>query len=98
MPARTNRFGVIRPGARSESGIIMGSAWQDLPKRKIGIHTLNRGEAIISTIGILVPAGSRILRYECSAMPLSTELKEEIQAKEPQPVSDGLKSSLKKAA
>jgi hypothetical protein len=74
----------------------MGSVWQDVSKREIGVHTLDRGEAIISTIGIPFPAGTRISRYKGSATPFSTELKKEIQAGDPQPVSNGRKPSFKK--
>lgn len=93
MPARTNTFVVIRPGGRSEWGIIMGSAWQDLSKTENRDPHPRPGETILITIGIPFPAGTRIPRYEGPATPLSAELKKKIQAGDPQPVSEGRKPS-----
>ncbi len=49
---------------RGDRDIIMGSAKQDLSKMEIEIQTLDRGEAIISTIGIPFPVSTRIHRFE----------------------------------
>ncbi|MDO8871775.1 MAG: hypothetical protein Q7V05_03470 [Methanoregula sp.] len=47
---------------RGDRDIIIGSAKQDLSKMEIGIRMLDRGEAIISTIGIPFPVSTRIHR------------------------------------
>ncbi len=57
VPARINTFVIIGPG---DCDIIMGSARQDLSKMETGIRTFDRGEAIISTIGIPFPVSTRI--------------------------------------
>jgi hypothetical protein len=51
-------------GDRGDREIIMGSAKQDLSKMEIEIQTLDRGEAIISTIGIPFPVSTRIHKFE----------------------------------
>ena len=43
---------------------IMGSAKQDLSKMEIGIQTFDRGEALISIIGIPFSVSTRIHRFE----------------------------------
>jgi hypothetical protein len=62
--AQINTFVVMGLGDRGDREIIMGSAKQDLSKMEIEIQTLDRGEAIISTIGIPFPVSTRIHRYE----------------------------------
>jgi uncharacterized protein len=62
--AQINTFVVMGLGDRGDREIIMGSAKQDLSKMEIEIQTLDRGDAIISTIGIPFPVSTRIHRYE----------------------------------
>ena len=62
--AQVNTFVVMGLGDRGDREIIMGSAKQDLSKMEIEIQTLDRGEAIISTIGIPFPVSTRIHYYE----------------------------------
>jgi uncharacterized protein len=62
--AQINTFVVMGLGDKGDREIIMGSAKQDLSKMEIEIQTLDRGEAIISTIGIPFPVSTRIHRYE----------------------------------
>ncbi len=62
--AQINTFVVMGLGDRGDRDIIMGSAKQDLSKMEIEIQTLDRGEAIISTIGIPFPVSTRIHKYE----------------------------------
>lgn len=62
--AQINTFVVMGLGDRGDREIIMGSAKQDLSKMEIEIQTLDRGEAIISTIGIPFPVSTRIHRFE----------------------------------
>ena len=62
--AQINTFVVMALGDRGDRDIIMGSAKQDLSKMEIEIQTLDRGEAIISTIGIPFPVSTRIHKFE----------------------------------
>jgi DNA helicase HerA-like ATPase len=62
--AQVNTFVVMGLGDRGDREIIMGSAKQDLSKMEIEIQTLDRGEAIISTIGIPFPVSTRIHLFE----------------------------------
>ncbi|HOT03485.1 MAG TPA: ATP-binding protein [Methanolinea sp.] len=62
--AQINTFVVMGLGDRGDRDIIMGSAKQDLSKMEIEIQTLDRGDAIISTIGIPFPVSTRIHRFE----------------------------------
>jgi len=62
--AQINTFVVMALGDRGDREIIMGSAKQDLSKMEIEIQTLDRGEAIISTIGIPFPVSTRIHKFE----------------------------------
>jgi uncharacterized protein len=80
--AQINTFVVMGLGDRGDREIIMGSAKQDLSKMEIEIQTLDRGEAIISTIGIPFPVSTRIHRYEDYILGLNREKKSSI--------SDGL--------
>ena len=82
--AQINTFVVMGLGDRGDREIIMGSAKQDLSKMEIEIQTLDRGEAIISTIGIPFPVSTRIHRYEDYIAGLNTEKKKAI--------GDGLES------
>ena len=80
--AQINTFVVMGLGDRGDRDIIMGSAKQDLSKMEIEIQTLDRGEAIISTIGIPFPVSTRIHRFE----DYITELNREKRPK----ITDGL--------
>jgi uncharacterized protein len=82
--AQVNTFVVMGLGDRGDREIIMGSAKQDLSKMEIEIQTLDRGEAIISTIGIPFPVSTRIHRYEDYIAGLNKEKKTSI--------SDGLEA------
>jgi len=83
--AQINTFVVMGLGDRGDREIIMGSAKQDLSKMEIEIQTLDRGEAIISTIGIPFPVSTRIHRYEDYIATLNAESKKNIR--------EGLKSN-----
>jgi hypothetical protein len=82
--AQINTFVVMGLGDKGDREIIMGSAKQDLSKMEIEIQTLDRGEAIISTIGIPFPVSTRIHRFEDYISELNREKKQDIR--------DGLKS------
>jgi DNA helicase HerA-like ATPase len=77
--AQINTFVVMGLGDRGDREIIMGSAKQDLSKMEIEIQTLDRGEAIISTIGIPFPVSTRIHRYEDYIAMLNAEKKRDIR-------------------
>lgn len=77
--AQINTFVVMGLGDRGDREIIMGSAKQDLSKMEIEIQTLDRGEAIISTIGIPFPVSTRIHRYEDYIAILNAEKKRDIR-------------------
>jgi len=77
--AQINTFVVMGLGDRGDREIIMGSAKQDLSKMEIEIQTLDRGEAIISTIGIPFPVSTRIHRYEDYIAGLNSEKKHDIR-------------------
>jgi len=77
--AQINTFVVMGLGDRGDREIIMGSAKQDLSKMEIEIQTLDRGEAIISTIGIPFPVSTRIHRYEDYIAMLNAEKKKDIR-------------------
>jgi hypothetical protein len=82
--AQINTFVVMGLGDRGDREILMSSAKQDLSKMEIEIQTLDRGEAIISTIGIPFPVSTRIHRYEDYIAALNREKKTS--------VSDGLQA------
>jgi DNA helicase HerA-like ATPase len=77
--AQINTFVVMGLGDRGDREIIMGSAKQDLSRMEIEIQTLDRGEAIISTIGIPFPVSTRIHRYEDYIATLNREKKKDIR-------------------
>ncbi|MGA2121492.1 MAG: ATP-binding protein [Methanoregula sp.] len=77
--AQINTFIVMGLGDRGDREILMGSAKQDLSKMEIEIQTLDRGEAIISTIGIPFPVSTRIHRYEDYIAGLNKEKKPSIR-------------------
>ena len=76
--AQINTFVVMGLGDRGDRDIIMGSAKQDLSKMEIEIQTLDRGEAIISTIGIPFPVSTRIHKFEDYITELNKEKKHKI--------------------
>jgi len=76
--AQINTFVVMGLGDKGDREIIMGSAKQDLSKMEIEIQTLDRGEAIISTIGIPFPVSTRIHRFEDYISGLNREKKTKI--------------------
>ncbi|HUH78958.1 MAG TPA: ATP-binding protein, partial [Methanoregula sp.] len=82
--AQINTFVVMGLGDKGDREIIMGSAKQDLSKMEVEIQTLDRGEAIISTIGIPFPVSTRIHRYEDYIAGLNREKKT--------PIREGLES------
>jgi hypothetical protein len=77
--AQINTFVVMGLGDKGDREIIMGSAKQDLSKMEIEIQTLDRGEAIISTIGIPFPVSTRIHRFEDYIAGLNREKKTSIK-------------------
>jgi len=77
--AQINTFVVMGLGDRGDREIIMGSAKQDLSKMEIEIQTLDRGEAIISTIGIPFPVSTRIHRFEDYIAVLNLEKKRDLR-------------------
>jgi hypothetical protein len=83
--AQINTFVVMGLGDRGDRDIIIGSAKQDLSRMEIEIQTLDRGDAIISTIGIPFPVSTRIHRFEDYLSRLNAEKKSS--------VSDGLDNS-----
>jgi DNA helicase HerA-like ATPase len=76
--AQINTFVVMGLGDRGDREILMGSAKQDLSKMEIEIQTLDRGEAIISTIGIPFPVSTRIHKFEDYIHELNQEKKTKI--------------------
>ncbi len=76
--AQINTFVVMGLGDKGDREIIMGSAKQDLSKMEIEIQTLDRGEALISTIGIPFPVSTRIHRFEDYVNGLNKEKKTKI--------------------
>ena len=73
--AQINTFVVMGLGDRGDRDIITGSAKQDLSRMEIEIQTLDRGEAIISTIGIPFPVSTRIHKFEDYIEQLNREKK-----------------------
>jgi hypothetical protein len=80
--AQINTFVVMGLGDRGDRDIIIGSAKQDLSKMEIEIQTLDRGEAIISTIGIPFPVSTRIHKFEDYIAGLNRQTRS--------PISEGL--------
>jgi DNA helicase HerA-like ATPase len=76
--AQINTFVVMGLGDKGDREILMGSAKQDLSKMEIEIQTLDRGEAIISTIGIPFPVSTRIHKFEDYIHELNQEKKTKI--------------------
>jgi len=62
--AQINTFVVMGLGDRADRDIIASSAKQDLSRMDTEIQTLDRGEAVISTIGIPFPVSTKIHLFE----------------------------------
>ena len=62
--AQLNTFVVMGLSDRGDREMIASSAKQDLSRMDIEIQTLERGEAVISTIGIPFPVSTRIHLFE----------------------------------
>jgi len=62
--AQINTFVVMGLGDRGDREIVMGSAKQDLSRMEVEIQTLDKGEAIISTLQIPFPVSTRIHLFE----------------------------------
>ncbi len=62
--AQLNTFVVMGLSDRGDRDMIASSAKQDLSRMDIEIQTLERGEAVISTIGIPFPVSTRIHLFE----------------------------------
>ena len=62
--AQINTFVIMGLGDRGDRDIVMGSAKQDLSQMEVEIQTLDRGEAIISTLRIPFPISTRIHLFE----------------------------------
>ena len=77
--AQINTFIVMGLGDRGDREIIMGSAKQDLSRMEVEVQTLDRGEAIISTIGIPFPVSTRIHEFEKYIADLNLEDKKDIR-------------------
>jgi DNA helicase HerA-like ATPase len=62
--AQINTFIVMGLGDKHDRDMIASSAKQDLSRMDTEIQTLDRGEAIISTIGIPFPVSTRIHHFD----------------------------------
>ncbi|MDD1679934.1 MAG: ATP-binding protein [Methanomicrobiales archaeon] len=76
--AQINTFVVMGLGDKHDREIISSSAKQDLSRMDTEIQTLDRGEAIISTIGIPFPVSTRIHLFEDYVKDLNRERKRSI--------------------
>ncbi|MDD1679087.1 MAG: ATP-binding protein [Methanomicrobiales archaeon] len=73
--AQINTFIVMGLGDKHDRDIIASSAKQDLSRMDTEIQTLDRGEAIISTIGIPFPVSTRIHHFDDYIRTLNQENK-----------------------
>lgn len=78
--AQINTFVVMGLGDRGDREIVMGSAKQDLSRMEVEIQTLDKGEAIISTLNIPFPISTRIHLFEEYIGVLNTEKKKDPRA------------------
>jgi uncharacterized protein len=62
--AQINTYIVLGLSDRNDRAIIAASAKQDLSWMDTEIQTLRRGDAVISTTGMVFPVGTRIHRFE----------------------------------
>jgi DNA helicase HerA-like ATPase len=76
--AQINTFIVMGLGDKHDRDIIASSAKQDLSRMDTEIQTLDRGEAIISTIGIPFPVSTRIHHFDEYVRILNREKKRSI--------------------
>ena len=76
--AQINTFVVMGLGDKHDREIISSSAKQDLSRMDTEIQTLDRGEAIISTIGIPFPVSTRIHLFEDYVQDLNRQKKRSI--------------------
>jgi DNA helicase HerA-like ATPase len=83
--AQLNTFVVMGLGDKHDREMIASSAKQDLSRMDTEIQTLDRGEAIISTIGIPFPVSTRIHHFDAYIMTLNREKK--------RPLSEGLEDT-----
>jgi len=83
--AQINTFVVMGLGDKHDREIISSSAKQDLSRMDTEIQTLDRGEAIISTIGIPFPVSTSIHLFEDYVKDLNREKK--------RCISDGLEET-----
>jgi len=81
--AQINTFVVMGLGDKGDRDIIAGSAKQDLSRMDTEIQTLDRGEAIISSLNIPFPVSTRIHLFEDYLPLIETQKKS---------ISDGLKT------
>ncbi|NYT16723.1 MAG: ATP-binding protein, partial [Methanomicrobiales archaeon] len=81
--AQINTFIVMGLGDKGDRDIIAGSAKQDLSRMDTEIQTLDRGEAIISSLNIPFPVSTRIHLFEDYLPLIDTQKKS---------ISDGLKT------
>ncbi|MGB7992224.1 ATP-binding protein [Methanoregula sp.] len=77
--AQINTFIIMGLGDRGDRDIVMSSAKQDLSRMEVEIQTLDRGEAIISTLSIPFPVSTRIHKFEEYLTVLNAEKKEDIR-------------------
>ncbi len=77
--AQINTFVIMGLGDRGDRDIVMGSAKQDLSQMEVEIQTLDRGEAIISTLTIPFPVSTRIYKFEEYLSRLNAEKKQDIR-------------------
>ena len=81
--AQLNTFVVMGLSDRGDREMIASSAKQDLSRLDTEIQTLERGEAVISTIGIPFPVSTRIHLFEDYIQDLNNR-------PEAKPIDDGL--------
>jgi len=77
--AQINTFVIMGLGDRGDRDIVMGSAKQDLTRMEVEIQTLDRGEAIISTLLIPFPVSTRIHKFEEYLEDLNKDKKPDIR-------------------
>jgi len=81
--AQINTFVIMGLGDKGDRDMIAGSAKQDLSRMDTEIQTLERGEAIISSLNIPFPVSTRIHLFEDYLPEIDTQKKS---------ISDGLKT------
>jgi hypothetical protein len=76
--AQINTFVVMGLGDKHDREMISSSAKQDLSRLDTEIQTLDRGDAIISTIGIPFPVSTRIHHFDAYIRVLNQEKKQSL--------------------